>query len=120
MPAQWKTFWDATGKMWLNGQLAGKYAGVFVSTGNPGGGQETTAMTFLTTLVHHGMLFVPLGYASGFMAKVSLTEVHGGSPWGSGTYAAADGSRLPSEREKEIARIQGKAFYEIVSKVQWK
>ncbi|PPQ72863.1 hypothetical protein CVT26_003487 [Gymnopilus dilepis] len=119
MPAQWKAFWDHTGQLWTSGALAGKYAGLFVSTGNPGGGQETTGLTFLTTLVHHGIIYVPFGYASGLYTRLSLTEVKGGSPWGSGTFAGSHGERDVSEGEKELAAIQGKAFYEIVSRVQW-
>ena len=49
----------------------------------------------------------------------NLTEIHGGSPWGAGTFAGADGSRQPTELELKIATAQGKAFYETVSKVQW-
>jgi multimeric flavodoxin WrbA len=48
-----------------------------------------------------------------------LTEVHGGSPWGAGTYAASDGSRQPTALELEVATIQGKAFYGVVSKVKF-
>ncbi|KAG6806556.1 hypothetical protein H0H93_002775, partial [Arthromyces matolae] len=77
MPAQWKAFWDATGKFWQAGTLYGKYASIFTSTGGPGGGQETTALNCMTTLVHHGMLYVPLGYARSFNELSNLTEVHG-------------------------------------------
>ena len=73
-----QAFWDATGKLWAKGQLAGKYAGVFVSTSSAGGGQEMTPLTFMSTLVHQGMLFVPLGYATGLAQLVSLEQVHGG------------------------------------------
>jgi NAD(P)H dehydrogenase (quinone) len=55
-PAQWKAFFDATGQLWATGALAGKYAGVFVSTGTPGGGQESTVISTLSTLVHHGII----------------------------------------------------------------
>lgn len=133
-----QTFWDATGKLWAQGSLVGKHAGVFVSTSGPGGGQETTAITFMSTLVHHGIIFVPLGYGSGYAKLVSLEEVHGGvifythiqawrmklraklmigSPWGAGTFAAPDGSRHPTKRELEIAECQGRSFYELVSRV---
>ncbi|KAH9479143.1 Protoplast secreted protein 2 [Psilocybe cubensis] len=118
MPAQLKTFWDATGKLWAQGSLSGKYAGVFVGTSGPGGGQEMTVLTFMSTLVHHGMIFVPLGYATGYAKMVSLDEVHGGSPWGAGTFAGPDGARFPTERELEIAKLQGQAFYEAVSRVK--
>ncbi|CDO51594.1 hypothetical protein DV495_003368 [Geotrichum candidum] len=115
-PAQWKAFWDATGGLWASGALAGKYAGVFVSTGTPGGGQEATVLNSLSVLTHHGIIYVPLGYAHTFQQLSNLEEVHGGSPWGAGTFAAGDGSRQPTALEKEIATIQGKTFYETVSK----
>jgi len=118
-PAQWKAFWDATGGLWANGALAGKYAGVFVSTGSPGGGQEMTVNATLSTLSHHGIIFAPLGYKNVFPQLTNLTEVHGGSPWGAGTFAGADGSRQPTPLELEIAQIQGKQFWETVSKVNF-
>jgi NAD(P)H dehydrogenase (quinone) len=118
-PAQWKAFIDTTGGLWASGGLAGKYAGVFVSTAGLGGGQETTVITSLSSFVHHGMIFVPLGYSHCFGQLTNLTEAHGGSPWGAGTFAGTDGSRQPSELEKEIATIQGKSFYEIVSRVKF-
>ena len=73
-----KTFWDATGKLWQNGALAGKFAGVFVSTGTPGGGQETTVINSLSTLAHHGICYVPLGYSGKFKVLGNLDEVRGG------------------------------------------
>ncbi|PIL27382.1 hypothetical protein GSI_10530 [Ganoderma sinense ZZ0214-1] len=118
-PAQWKTFWDATGQLWASGGLHGKYVSVFVSTASPGGGQESTAIATLSTFAHHGMIFVPFGYAKAFGQLTNLTEVHGGSPWGAGTFAAGDGSRQPSALELEIAQIQGKSFWETVSKVKF-
>ncbi|KAI6042000.1 flavoprotein-like protein [Pisolithus marmoratus] len=115
-PAQWKAFWDATGSLWASGALSGKFAGVFVSTGTPGGGQESTVIASLSTLSHHGIIFVPLGYKHAFPQLANLSEVRGGSPWGAGTFAGADGSRQPSALELELATIQGKSFYETVSK----
>lgn len=115
-PAQWRSFWDATGGLWAQGALYGKYVGLFVSTGTPGGGQEVTALNSLSTFVHHGMIYVPLGYKDTFSLMTNLEEVHGGSPWGAGTFAGADGSRQPTELELEVARLQGKGFFETVSK----
>mmetsp|Transcript_13677 Transcript_13677/g.41358 ORF Transcript_13677/g.41358 Transcript_13677/m.41358 type:complete len:145 (+) Transcript_13677:102-536(+) len=60
-PAQVKAFFDATGGLWMSGGLVGKPAGLFFSTGTLGGGQETTALTFVTQFVHHGMIYVPIG-----------------------------------------------------------
>ncbi|KAJ5718876.1 Minor allergen Alt a 7 [Penicillium malachiteum] len=115
-PAQWKTFWDASGSIWATGGYAGKYAGLFISTGTLGGGQESTAIASMSTFAHHGFVYVPLGYKHSFAQLANLTEIHGGSPWGAGTFAGPDGSRQPSALELEIAEIQGKAFYETVAK----
>ena len=114
-PAQFKAFWDTTGGLWASGALHGKPAGVFVSTGTQGGGQETTVVNSLSTLIHHGIIFVPLGYAKAFALQSNLDEIHGGSPYGAGTFAGADGSRQPTKLEKEIAFIQGRSFYETVA-----
>jgi len=118
-PAQWKAFWDRTGGVWMSGGYWGKYAGVFVSSGTPGGGQESTALAAMSTLSHHGIIYVPLGYKTAFPLLGNLEQVHGGSPWGAGTFAGADGSRQPSALEIEIAETQGKSFYGAVSKVNF-
>ena len=78
-PAQWQTFWDSTGGLWASGALAGKYAGVFVSTSEPGGGQESTVYNALSALTHHGIIYVPLGYKHAFPQLTNLEEVHGGT-----------------------------------------
>lgn len=111
-PAQFKSFWDGTGSLWANGKLVGKPAGVFVSTGTLGGGQETTAINSLSTLVHHGMVYVPLGYTH--PAMFSNEVVRGGSAWGAGTFAGGDGSREVSSEELDIAEHQGKHFFNII------
>nr|AAQ24592.1 NADH-quinone oxidoreductase [Gloeophyllum trabeum] len=118
-PAQWKAFWDATGQLWATGALAGKYAGLFVSTASPGGGQESTAIAAMSTFAHHGLIYVPLGYKHTFAQLTNLNELRGGSPWGAGTFAGGDGSRQPTPLELEVATIQGKTFYETVSKVKF-
>lgn len=154
--AQWKAFWDSTGQQWMAGAYWGKYAGVFVSTASPGGGQESTVIASLSTLAHHGIIYVPLGFKHTFSLLADLSEVRGGSPWGAGTFAVSfspepvsqtskilfafypnqssqqsqshpanllplstqggDGSRQPTSKELELARLQGKGFYEIVSR----
>ncbi len=106
--AQMKALMDHTGSLWLEGKLIGKPAGIFFSTGTQGGGQETTALTFLTQLTHHGMVFVPMGYSTPLL--LDLNEIHGGSPYGAGTFAGVDGSRQPSEMEQTMARQHGKHF----------
>lgn len=117
--AQWKTFIDKLGQLWMSGALQGKYFGLFISTGTAGGGQESTAIAALSAWVHQGMIYVPLGYANTFSILADLTEVRGGSPWGAGTFSAGDGSRQPSAKELELAQIQGKTFYQTVSKVSF-
>ncbi|CAG8957642.1 hypothetical protein HYFRA_00010509 [Hymenoscyphus fraxineus] len=116
-PAQWKAFWDTTGGQWASGAYWGKYAGVFVSTGTPGGGQETTVISAMSTLAHHGFIYVPLGYKTSFPILSNMSEVRGGSPWGAGTFAGGDGSRQPSALEIELATVQGESFGNAVAKV---
>ncbi|KAN0122219.1 benzoquinone reductase [Hyaloscypha variabilis] len=118
-PAQWKAFWDTTGGQWGTGGYWGKYAGIFVSTASPGGGQESTVIASLSTLTHHGIIYVPLGYAKTFGQLTNLSEVRGGSPWGAGTFAGADGSRQPTALELELATIQGETFGKHVSRVSF-
>lgn len=108
MPAQVKSFIDSTGSIWQSGALIGKPYGIFFSTGTQGGGQETTALTSLTNFTHHGMIYVPIGYSTPLVADMS--EMHGGSPYGAGTFAGATGNRQPSKIELGIAEHQGKLF----------
>ncbi|KAI1179056.1 benzoquinone reductase [Nemania sp. FL0916] len=115
-PAQWKTFLDKTGKQWATGGYHAKMAGLFISTGTLGGGQESTALATMSTFAHLGIIFVPLGYANTFGLMADLTEVHGGSPWGAGTFSSGDGSRQPTTRELDIATAQGENFYKTVAK----
>jgi len=114
-PAQMKTFQDSTGGLWQEGALVGKAAGCFFSTGTQGGGQETLGLTSVPFFAHHGMVFVPMGYVD---PKVfTHDEVHGSSPYGCGTFAAADGSRQPTQLEKDVAVSHGKHFATITGKL---
>ena len=115
MAAQMRNFWDQTGGLWVKGGLVGKVASVFTSTGT-GGGNESTIISFLPTLVHHGMIFVGLPYSCPELADIS--EVKGGSPWGAATIAGADGSRQPSEKELAQARFQGRHVAQITAKLK--
>ncbi|KGN49166.1 NAD(P)H dehydrogenase (quinone) FQR1 [Cucumis sativus] len=116
MCAQFKAFMDATGSLWRTQSLAGKPAGIFYSTASQGGGQETTPLTAITQLVHHGMLFVPIGYSFG-AGMFEMENIKGGSPYGAGTLAG-DGSRQPSELELQQAFHQGKYFAGIAKKLK--
>ncbi|MCJ1451836.1 Minor allergen Cla h 7 [Mycoblastus sanguinarius] len=118
-PAQWKSFWDQTGKQWQTGGYYGKYVGLFISTASQGGGQESTAIAAMSTFAHHGLIYVPLGYATAFGTLADLSEVRGGSPWGAGTFAGADGSRMPTAKELDLAKVHGESFYKAVSKVNF-
>ncbi|CAF0809858.1 unnamed protein product [Adineta steineri] len=113
MPAQVKAVWDATGGLWMKGALIGKPISVFFSTGTQGGGQETTVLTSLTNFIHHGMLFVPIGYSSPLLGN--MDEIHGGSAYGIGTFAGHDGSRKPSDLELKIAEHQGSHFTQVAT-----
>jgi NAD(P)H dehydrogenase (quinone) len=105
--------------LWFAGALSGKYYGLFISTGAPGGGQESTAIAVTSSFVHQGKGYVLLGYKNGFEILANIDEVRGGSPWGAGTFASVDSSRQPSELELKLAQIQGKMFFETFSKVSF-
>jgi NAD(P)H dehydrogenase (quinone) len=114
MAAQMRNFWDQTGSLWVKGQLVGKVASVFTSTGT-GGGNESTIITFVPTLVHQGMIYVGLPYTCAELTDI--TEVRGGSPWGAATIAGADGSRWPSAKELAMARFQGRHVAGVAAKL---
>jgi NAD(P)H dehydrogenase (quinone) len=114
MSGQMRNFLDRTGGLWAKGALAGKVASVFTSTGT-GGGQEMTIASTWTTLAHHGMIIVPIGYTTS--ALFDISKVGGGTPYGASTIAGGDGSRQPDDRELEIARHQGEHVAWIASKL---
>ncbi|QDV28770.1 NAD(P)H dehydrogenase (quinone) [Planctopirus ephydatiae] len=114
MASQMRNFLDQTGGLWVKGALVGKVASVFASTGT-GGGNESTILTFIPTLLHHGMVYVGLPYSCPDLADIS--ELKGGSPYGAATIAGADGSRQPSARELAMARFQGEHVAGITAKL---
>jgi len=115
MCGQMRQFLDATGSLWAKDALVGKVASVFTSTGTQHGGQESTILSFHTTLLHHGMIIVGLPYS--FKKQMITDEVTGGSPYGATTIAAPDGSRMPGTIELEAAMYQGRHVAEIASKL---
>ncbi|CAL9729981.1 hypothetical protein MOUN0_I03708 [Monosporozyma unispora] len=117
VPAQWASFWDQTGGLWVEGALEGKAAGFFTSTASYGGGQDSTVKNSLDYLSHHGMIIIPLGYKSCFAELSCIDEIHGAGPWGSGTLAGPDGSRSPSDLELRVASIQGRKFFHVVNRL---
>lgn len=115
MSAQMRNFLDQTGGLWAKGALLGKLGSVFASTGT-GGGQEMTITSTWTTLAHHGMVIVPIGYGASEMFDIST--VSGGTPYGATTLAGGDGSRQPDNREKAIARFQGEHVAKLAAKLK--
>lgn len=115
MCAQMRNFLDQTGGLWAGGKLVGKVGSVFTSTGTQHGGQETTITSFHSTLLHHGMIIVGVPYSC--RELTNMDEITGGSPYGAGTLAGADGSRQPSENEIKIARFQGTRVAQVAKKL---
>ncbi|TPQ45855.1 NAD(P)H:quinone oxidoreductase [Prosthecomicrobium hirschii] len=115
MTAQMRNFLDQTGGLWAKGALIGKVGSVFTSTATQHGGQESTILTFIPTLMHHGMVVVGLPYSFG--AQTGLGEILGGSPYGAATITGGDGSRMPSETELAGARFQGAHVTRIAAKL---
>ncbi|WP_112663226.1 NAD(P)H:quinone oxidoreductase [Microvirga flavescens] len=115
MTAQMKNFLDQTGGLWANGSLVGKVGSVFTSSATQHGGQESTILTSIPVLLHHGMVIVGLPYA--FQGQMGVSEVMGNSPYGASTIASGDGSRQPSKVELDGARYQGKHVAEIAAKL---
>lgn len=115
MAAQMRNFLDQTGGLWMKGALIGKVGSVFTSSATQHGGQESTILTFIPTLMHHGMVVVGLPYS--FQGQMGLEEIKGGSPYGASTIAGGDGSRRPSAIELDGARFQGRHVAQIAAKL---
>jgi NAD(P)H:quinone oxidoreductase type IV len=115
MCAQMRNFLDQTGGLWVKGSLIGKPGSVFTSSATQHGGQESTILSFHTTLLHHGMVIVGVPYSE--KRQMTMEEITGGSPYGASTIAGGDGSRLPSENELAIARFQGRHVAGIAKKL---
>ncbi|MEE9192701.1 MAG: NAD(P)H:quinone oxidoreductase [Candidatus Aerophobetes bacterium] len=102
MTSQMRNFWDQTGGPWMEGALIGKPAAVITSSNNQHGGQETTIVATMFTLLHHGCVLVGLPYS--FKEQMTMEEISGGSPYGASTIAGAQGERMPSLNELAMAR----------------
>lgn len=108
MAAPLKHFLDGTSTLWLSGALAGKPAGVFTSTTTQHGGQESTLLTMMVPLLHHGMYLVGLPYT-----EPALTRTRGGgSPYGAG-HVAGDGRQPLTDDEKSLAQLLGRRVAEL-------
>ena len=109
MAAALKYFLDGTTTQWLSGALSGKPACVFTSTGSLHGGQESTLLSMMLPLLHHGMLLVGLPYSETEL----MTTRSGGSPYGVTHHALADGSQAITPEEKKLALAQGKRLAQL-------
>lgn len=113
MAAPMKYFWDGTGALWLKGALAGKPAAVFTSTSSLHGGQETTLLSMMLPLLHHGMLIVGLPYTA---SELSTTET-GGTPYGASHVAGSASDRPVSAEEKNLCIALGRRLAEVTLKL---
>jgi len=113
--SQMRSFLDQAGGLWAQGKLIGKVGSVFTSTATQHGGQESTILTFIPTLMHFGMVVVGLPYS--FQRQMSLDEILGSSPYGAATISGADGSRKPSAVELDAARFQGQHVAMVAAKI---
>jgi NAD(P)H dehydrogenase (quinone) len=113
MASAMKYFLDSTTSEWLSGSLVGKPACVFTSTGSMHGGQESTLLSMMIPLMHHGMVIVGLPYTH---PELMNTQT-GGTPYGVTHFAKADGSAPISSDEKKLAIAQGKRLAEMARKL---
>ena len=114
MAAAMKYFIDSTSDIWLSGKLTGKPATVFSSTSSLHGGQETTLMSMMLPLLHHGMLIVGLPYSEPGLTSM---EISGGTPYGA-THVAGPNNDLPvSDNEKALCIAAGKRLAQAAKKL---
>lgn len=115
MCGQMRQFLDGTGGLWMKGTLVGKIGSVFASSATQHGGQESTILSFHTTLLHQGMVIAGLPYA--FAGQMDNSEITGCSPYGASTIAGTKGERKPSANELAGARFQGAYVAKLAKKL---
>lgn len=113
MAAPMKYFWDSTGAEWASGTLAGKPAAVFTATASMHGGQESTLLSMMLPLLHHGCVLVGIPFTE---ARLSTTR-DGGTPYGASHVSGTDGKRPFSEDETLLARALGRRLGHIALKL---
>ena len=113
MTAAMKYFIDGTIPQWLGAELAGKPATVFTSTGNLHGGQESTLLTMMLPLLHHGMIISGIPFSEHALNHTQS----GGTPYGASHVAGHDGKAALTPDEHEIAFAQGKRLAELAVKL---
>lgn len=113
MAAPMKYFLDGTTSLWLKGAMIGKPAAVFTSSGSMHGGNETTLLTMMLPLLHHGMLMVGLPYSEPALSSTTT----GGTPYGASHIGGAMNDRPISEDEKKLCLALGKRLAETALKL---
>ena len=114
MAAAMKYFWDSTSTLWLTGKLINKPAAVFSSTGSMHGGQESTLLSMMLPLLHHGCLIVGLPYSEPSL----MTTTSGGTPYGPTHLAGASSDKPLTEDEKKLCVALGKRLADIALKLK--
>jgi NAD(P)H dehydrogenase (quinone) len=114
MAAAMKYFWDGTSTQWLAGTLSGKPACVFTSTGSLHGGQESTLLSMMIPLLHHGMLLLGLPYTH----PALMTTASGGSPYGATHWSGMNGTHPISEETRALTIALGKRLAEAACKLR--
>ena len=113
MAAPLKAFLDTTSDLWVSGSLIGKPACVFTSTSSLHGGQESTLLSMMLPLLHHGMLLVGVPYS-----EAALQDTRGGgTPYGASHHAGSDNRLAISAHERQVARTLGRRLAEIAKKL---
>ncbi len=113
MAAPMKYFLDGSSAQWLSGALAGKPACVFTSTGSLHGGQESTLLSMMLPLLHHGMLILGLPYAESAL----MSTASGGSPYGATHWSGASGKHEITDDSRALAIALGKRLAETARKL---
>ncbi|HEY4318601.1 MAG TPA: NAD(P)H:quinone oxidoreductase [Herbaspirillum sp.] len=114
MASAMKYFWDGTAPQWLAGALSGKPACVFTSTGSLHGGQESTLLSMMLPLMHHGMLLLGLPYTEAAL----MTTASGGAPYGASHWAGVNGDRAFTEESRALAVALGRRLAQTAVKLQ--
>lgn len=114
MASPLKYFLDTTGDLWLSGALVGKPAGAFTSTGSLHGGQETTLLTMMMPLLHHGMVLCGLPYADGNLSETTT----GGTPYGPSHWAGTTKQQPLSEHEKALCQLFGERLAKLALRLK--
>ena len=113
MAASMKYFWDGTAAQWLSGTLAGKPACVFTTTGSLHGGQESTLLSMMIPLMHHGMLLLGIPYTEAEL----MTTASGGTPYGASHWSGVNGDLPLTEDSRVLAIALGRRLAQTAHKL---